>query len=115
MPASATKSTADTEPIRVFSRWLVAAAAVVVQLSLGGVYAWSVFRTTIQELGYARGQATLPFTVTIGVLFVGTFIGGRLSDRMGPKPVAVAERCCTPPASWPRRWPPSRAGYRCWP
>jgi OFA family oxalate/formate antiporter-like MFS transporter len=72
-------------------RWLLAGAAFLVQLALGAVYAWSVFVKPLRDqMGWSRTEATLPFIVTIGVLFLGTFVGGRLQDRVGPRPVALA-------------------------
>ena len=32
----------------------------------------------------------LPFEVAIGTIFIGTFVGGRIQDRRGPRPVALA-------------------------
>ena len=78
-----------TDPTR--GRWPIAAAAVAVQLALGGVYAWSVFNKPLQaEFGWSRSEAVLPFEVAIGTIFIGTLLGGRIQDRRGPRPVAVA-------------------------
>lgn len=72
-------------------RWWIAAAAVLVQLALGGVYAWSVFSRPLEEaMGWSKSQASLPFVVTIGVIFLGTLAGGRVQDRVGPRPVVLA-------------------------
>ena len=72
-------------------RWLLAGAAVLVQLALGAVYAWSVFvNPFIDQMGWSRTETSLPFIVTIGVLFVGTVVGGRIQDRIGPRPVVLA-------------------------
>ena len=72
-------------------RWLLAGAAVLVQLALGAVYAWSVFvNPLIDQMGWSRTQTALPFIVTIGVLFIGTLVGGRIQDRIGPRPVVLA-------------------------
>jgi OFA family oxalate/formate antiporter-like MFS transporter len=71
-------------------RWLLAGAAVLVQLALGAVYAWSVFvNPFITQMGWSRTQTTLPFTVAIGVIFIGTLVGGRIQDRIGPRPVVL--------------------------
>lgn len=71
-------------------RWLLAGAAVLVQLALGAVYAWSVFvNPFIAQMGWTRTQTTLPFTVAIGVIFIGTIVGGRIQDRIGPRPVVL--------------------------
>jgi OFA family oxalate/formate antiporter-like MFS transporter len=40
----------ETTPQRaVGNRWLIAAAGVVMQIALGAVYAWSVFRDPLTE------------------------------------------------------------------
>ncbi len=76
------------------NRWLVLAGGVLVQLALGAVYAWSTFSRAIQAepsaFDLTKVQATIPFEVAIGMIFVGTFLGGRLQDRRGPRPVALA-------------------------
>lgn len=77
-----------TDPTR--GRWLLAGAALLVQLALGAVYAWSVFvNPFIGQMGWTRTQTTLPFTVAIGVIFIGTLVGGRIQDRIGPRPVVL--------------------------
>ncbi|MFI6515015.1 OFA family MFS transporter [Spirillospora sp. NPDC050679] len=74
-------------------RWAIAVGAVVFQASLGGVYSWSVLARALQEPGngftLTRAQAVLPFSVAIGVVFVGTYLGGRLQDRKGPRTAAL--------------------------
>lgn len=73
-------------------RWGIVAAALLLQFSIGAVYAWSVFAKALQDeqaFGLTKVQASLPFTVTIAMIFVGTYIGGRWQDRAGPRPVAL--------------------------
>src|SRR3954453_11763427 len=72
-------------------RWGIPGAALRVQLALGPVYAWSVFNKPLQtEFGWSKSEVVLPFEVAIGTIFIGTFIGGRIQDRRGPRPVALA-------------------------
>ena len=72
-------------------RWFIVIGAVLVQLALGAVYAWSVFNKPLQEqFGWSKSEAVLPFEVAIGTIFIGTFLGGRIQDRRGPRPVALA-------------------------
>jgi MFS transporter, OFA family, oxalate/formate antiporter len=72
-------------------RWLLVVAAFLVQLALGAIHAWSVFVNPLRDqMGWSRTEATLPYIVTIGVFFLGAFVGGRLQDRIGPRPVALA-------------------------
>ena len=79
---------ADRDPTR--GRWWIVVAAVLVQLALGAVYAWSVFNGPLQQqFGWSRSEAVLPFEVAIGTIFIGSLIGGRIQDRRGPRPVAL--------------------------
>jgi len=74
-------------------RWGIVAAALLLQFSIGAVYAWSVFSKALQAaepFKLTKVEASLPFTVTIGMIFIGTYIGGRIQDRRGPRPVALA-------------------------
>ncbi|AXH98056.1 MFS transporter [Ornithinimicrobium avium] len=70
------------------------AGGVLVQLVIGAAYAWSTFSKAIladpSAFELSTVQATVPFEVAIGMIFVGTFLGGRLQDRRGPRPVALA-------------------------
>ena len=75
------------------NRWLLVAAGLLLQFSIGAVYAWSVFAKALQEaepFQLSKVQASLPFTVTIAMIFIGSYIGGRLQDRKGPRVVALA-------------------------
>jgi OFA family oxalate/formate antiporter-like MFS transporter len=75
------------------NRWLLVAAALLLQFSIGAVYAWSVFAKALKEapaFELTAVQASLPFTVTIGMIFIGSYLGGRIQDRRGPRPVALA-------------------------
>ncbi|USQ77651.1 L-lactate MFS transporter [Ornithinimicrobium cryptoxanthini] len=75
------------------NRWLILAGGVLVQLAIGAVYAWSTFSKAIQAdpsaIELTPVQATLPFTVAIGMIFVGSFLGGRAQDKRGPRIVAL--------------------------
>jgi MFS transporter, OFA family, oxalate/formate antiporter len=86
--SSAPDVTADRDPTR--GRWWIVVAAVLVQLALGAVYAWSVFNKPLQDqFGWSKAEAVLPFEVAVGTIFIGSLIGGRIQDRRGPRPVAL--------------------------
>ena len=66
---------------------------IVVGTSIGAVYAWSVFGKALQDAEpwqLSKVEASLPFTVTIAMIFVGSYLGGRVQDRRGPRVVALA-------------------------
>jgi OFA family oxalate/formate antiporter-like MFS transporter len=87
MTASRTASEPE-KPTR--GRWGLVVAAVLVQVALGAVYAWSVFNQPLQaEFGWSKAQVVLPFEVAVGTIFIGSLIGGRIQDRVGPRPVAL--------------------------
>jgi OFA family oxalate/formate antiporter-like MFS transporter len=72
------------------SRWTIAVAAVLMQMALGAVYAWSVFRIPLAtRFGWTTSQVTLTFTITILVLGFSSFPGGLWMNRAGPRIVAV--------------------------
>ena len=75
----------------VSRRWPVAVAGVVMQVALGAVYAWSVFRIPLTEtFGWTISEVTLTFTIAIFVLGFAAFAGGLWMRRAGPRTVALA-------------------------
>jgi OFA family oxalate/formate antiporter-like MFS transporter len=83
--------TSTDNPTR--GRWGLVAAALLLQFSIGAVYAWSVFGKALQNADafhLSKVEASLPFEVTIGMIFIGTYIGGRIQDKRGPRLVALA-------------------------
>jgi MFS transporter, OFA family, oxalate/formate antiporter len=74
---------------RIRNRWGIAVAAVVVQICLGAVYGWSVFKKPlISAEQWTETSVQLNFTLAILFLGVGTIIGGLWQDRVGPRKVA---------------------------
>jgi len=70
------------------SRWLVAVAAIVVQLCLGAAYGWSVFvKPLVKAEHWSLPAVSLTFSLGIFCLGIGTVIGGNLQDRLGPRVV----------------------------
>ncbi len=75
---------------KVFNRWFIVVGAIMVQLCLGAVYAWSVFRDPIRDLlGVKLAQAQLPFSFVLVFFALATVLGGRLQDKLGPRIVAI--------------------------
>jgi OFA family oxalate/formate antiporter-like MFS transporter len=72
-------------------RWKIALAGTAMQLALGAVYAWSVFRKPLAaQLHASIAEVNLAFTATIVMLGVGAFVGGLVLARLGPSAVAIA-------------------------
>src|ERR1700736_3886329 len=76
--------------MRTMNRWAIAIAGVFLQIALGAVYAWSVFRTPLsKQFGLSISEVTLTFTISIFVLGISAFFGGLWLTRSGPRIVAV--------------------------
>jgi MFS family permease len=77
---------------KVFNRWLVVLGALVIQVSLGAVYIWSVFQTPLKALfpNWTEAQVTLPAQIVLAAFALAVIFGGRIQDRLGPRIVATA-------------------------
>lgn len=72
------------------NRWGIAVAAVFMQIALGAVYAWSVFRDPlIHQFHWTISEVTLTFTIAIFVVGFAAFFGGLWLNRRGPRIVAI--------------------------
>src|SRR5690242_6975300 len=84
-PDSNTNRTTETA-----NRWGIAAAGVIMQMGLGAVYAWSVFRIPLTKaFGWTISQVTLTFTIAILMLGFAAFVGGLWMRKVGPRKVAI--------------------------
>jgi OFA family oxalate/formate antiporter-like MFS transporter len=71
-------------------RWGIALAGILMQMALGAVYAWSVFRTPlVKAFHWSISQVTLTFTICVFVLGFAAFLGGLWLNKSGPRPVAL--------------------------
>jgi OFA family oxalate/formate antiporter-like MFS transporter len=72
------------------NRWIIAAAAVVMQVCLGSVYAWSVFTKPLMAMeAWTLTRVSATFTIAMVFLGIGTVIGGWWQDRAGPRIVST--------------------------
>jgi OFA family oxalate/formate antiporter-like MFS transporter len=71
-------------------RWLIAGAAVVMQLCLGTVYAWSVFKKPLMTAhGWSETGTQAAFMILMAVVGTAAVLGGTLVDKKGPRFVAT--------------------------
>jgi len=62
----------------------------VVMISLGTVYSWSLFTRPLQaSFGWNNQDVTLTFELAIFFLGLGAVVGGRWQDRVGPRTVTI--------------------------
>ncbi len=75
---------------RMFNRWLVVLGAILVQLSLGAIYAWSVFTPALRTAGWSKLDTQVVFAVSLATFAVVMVWAGRKLPAWGPHRLAVA-------------------------
>ncbi len=74
---------------RIMNRWLVVVGAVLIQLSLGAIYAWSVFTPALRAEGWSKLDTQLVFAVGLAS-FAGVMVwAGRKMLVWGPRRLAA--------------------------
>ncbi|MBN2370164.1 MAG: OFA family MFS transporter [Vicinamibacteria bacterium] len=72
------------------NRWGIAAAGVAMQLILGTVYAWSVFKNPFMaQHGWSGENVGLAFTLVILFIGLAAAFGGKFVDKAGARKVAT--------------------------
>jgi OFA family oxalate/formate antiporter-like MFS transporter len=94
MTQSAAK-VASVSQQKVTSRSLVVVAAILIQLCLGALYAWSVFTPQLTlpianggQFGFSKTQTQVIFSVCVAVFAVAMVLAGRWQAKSGPRIVA---------------------------
>lgn len=79
---------AQVAPVAI-ARVKYAVAPILMQVILGMLYSWSVFRGPLAKaFGWSNVQTNAPFSYSILALVAGTILGGLWQDRSGPRLVA---------------------------
>jgi OFA family oxalate/formate antiporter-like MFS transporter len=71
-------------------RWRVVVGAILIQLCLGAVYAWSVFTPELQAAGWSKLDTQITFSVGLACFALIMVLAGRMLNRWGPRRLAVA-------------------------
>ncbi len=82
---------------KTMNRWLVVVGAVLIQLCLGAIYAWSVFTKKITLpiaegglYGFSATQAAWIFSAGLATFAVVMVAAGRILPKVGPRVLSVA-------------------------
>jgi MFS transporter, OFA family, oxalate/formate antiporter len=71
------------------NRWVLASAAVVMQMCLGIIYAWAVFRSPLEQAyGWSKTMSIAPYRWSILFFTLAMIVAGFWQDRKGPRLVA---------------------------
>ncbi len=69
-----------------YNRWLILVAAVLINICIGTLYAWSVFALPLgKTFGWAATSIALAFTINHALSPVAMIGGGYIQDRLGAK------------------------------
>jgi len=78
------------------NRWVIVIGAILIQLCLGAIYAWSAFTGALAKpvaeggYGFTASQTQWIFSVGLAVFAIMTVIGGRLAARYTPRALALS-------------------------
>ena len=89
-----------------YNRWLIPPAALAIHLSIGQVYAFSVFKNPLLALHAADGstwnlkQIGAVFSIAIAVLGISAALFGAWLERAGPRRAMFYAACCFAAGFW---------------
>jgi len=76
------------------NRWLVVVGAILIQLALGAIYAWSVFTARLTDAGgayaFSASQTAWVFSAGLATFAIVMVLAGRILPRVGPRRLTVA-------------------------
>ena len=75
---------------KVMNRWLVVAGAILIQLALGAIYAWSVFTPELKGAGWTALQTQAVFSTGLAFFAIVMVSAGFMLPKVGPRKLAVA-------------------------
>ena len=74
---------------KTMNRWLVVFGAILIQLALGAIYAWSVFTPTLVEGGWTKSDSMAPFFTGLFFFAAVMVVAGRIMPKIGPRKLSI--------------------------
>jgi OFA family oxalate/formate antiporter-like MFS transporter len=72
------------------NRWFVVLGAILIQLCLGAIYAWSVFTPSLVAADWTKAQTQAVFAAGLALFAIVMVIAGRLLPKWGPRKLAFS-------------------------
>src|SRR5210317_1961013 len=76
------------------NRWIIVAGAILIQLALGAIYAWSVFTAKLTDqsgiYAFSASQTAWVFSTGLATFAIVMVLAGRILPKVGPRPLALA-------------------------
>ena len=82
----------DAQP--PFNRWFVVVGAILIQLALGAIYAWSVFTALLTDpagpYAFSASETAWVFSAGLATFAIVMVMAGRWLPKIGPRSLAVS-------------------------
>jgi MFS family permease len=76
------------------NRWIIVAGAILIQLALGAIYAWSVFTAKLTDqsgiYAFSASQTAWVFSTGLATFAIVMVLAGRILPKVGPRPLTMA-------------------------
>ncbi|MDT8392650.1 MAG: OFA family MFS transporter [Bacteroidales bacterium] len=74
---------------KVMNRWLVVVGAILIQLALGAIYAWSVFTPDLTQAGWSKMETQVVFSVGLAAFALFMVFAGKRLTAWGPRKLSI--------------------------
>ena len=74
---------------KLMNRSYVVVGALLIQLSLGAIYAWSAFTTSLTNAGWTKSQTQAVFSTELLFFALVMILAGQLKKKIGPRSLAI--------------------------
>lgn len=71
--------------MNIKNKYVVLIGALMAQITIGGLYAWSIMSGALTGLGWNPDQVYYPYALAQFVFAASTLLSGRLVDKKGPR------------------------------
>ncbi|MDX2411900.1 MAG: MFS transporter, partial [Woeseiaceae bacterium] len=79
---------------KTLNRWLVVVGAILIQLALGAIYAWSVFTARLTDTAgvyaFTASQTAWVFSAALATFAIVMVLAGRILPLVGPRLLSIA-------------------------
>lgn len=75
---------------KLMNRWLAVVGAILIQLALGAIYAWSVFTPSLAKAGWTKAQTQYVFAAGLAFFAIVMVLAGKMMPKLGPKKLAIS-------------------------
>jgi MFS transporter, OFA family, oxalate/formate antiporter len=75
---------------KISNRGFVVLGAILIQLALGAIYAWSVYTGMLEDAGWSKAQTQMVFSAGLALFAIVMVISGRMLPKVGPQKLAFA-------------------------